>query len=92
MSDERRRIIGGWLGGPRSVSPLVLGFPGERLGFPEKGPGSVAPMGLRLAALIVVCGLLLPVLGISLLLIGAVEWGVLRRWPSARQWLGMAPT
>ena len=53
MSDERRRIIGGWLGGPRSVSPLVLGFPGERLGFPEKGPGSVAPMGLRLAALIV---------------------------------------
>jgi len=45
-----------------------------------------------LAALIVVCGLLLPVLGISLLLIGAVEWGVLRSWPSARQWLGMAPT
>ena len=53
MSDERRRILGGWIGGPRTVSPLALGYPGERLGFPEKGPGSVAPMGLRLFALII---------------------------------------
>jgi uncharacterized iron-regulated membrane protein len=60
------------------------------LGAPPPIPD--ARVGWGLAALIVVCGLLLPVLGISLLLIGAVEWGVLRRWPSARQWLGMAPT
>ncbi len=60
------------------------------LGAPPPIPD--ARVGWGLAALIVVCGLLLPVLGISLLLIGLVEWGVLRRWPSARQWLGMAPT
>jgi len=53
MSDERRRIIGGWIGGPRTVSSLPLGYPGERLGFPESGAGSVAPMGLRLLALII---------------------------------------
>jgi uncharacterized iron-regulated membrane protein len=60
------------------------------LGAPPPIPE--ARIGWGLAALIVMCGLLLPVLGISLLLIGVVEWGVLRRWPSARRWLGMAPT
>jgi RDD family len=28
-------------------------YPGERLGLPESGPGSLAPMGRRLAALMV---------------------------------------
>ena len=72
--------------------------------FTDTAPAALRPGSLRsygmwmpwvgwgLAALIVVCGLLLPVLGISLLLIGVVEWGVLRRWPSARRWLGMALT
>ncbi len=58
------------------------------LGAPPPIPD--AKVGWGLAVLIGVCGLLLPVLGISLLLIGAVEWGVLRRWPSARRWLGLS--
>ena len=58
------------------------------LGAPPPIPD--ARVGWGLAALIVACGLLLPVLGISLLLIGVVEWGVLRRWPQARRWLGLA--
>jgi uncharacterized RDD family membrane protein YckC len=28
-------------------------YPGERLGLPESGPGSLAPMGRRLAALVI---------------------------------------
>jgi RDD family len=28
-------------------------YPGERLGLPETGPGSLAPMGRRLAALVI---------------------------------------
>ncbi|CPR03484.1 RDD family protein, putative [Mycobacterium bohemicum DSM 44277] len=28
-------------------------YPGERLGLPESGPGSLAPMGRRLAALMI---------------------------------------
>ena len=58
------------------------------LGAPPPIPD--AKVGWGLAVLILVCGLLLPVLGISLLLIGAVEWGVLRRWPLARRWLGLS--
>jgi uncharacterized iron-regulated membrane protein len=58
------------------------------LGAPPPIPD--ARVGWGLAVMIVACGLLLPVLGISLLLIGAVEWGLLRRWPSARRWLGLS--
>lgn len=59
------------------------------LGAPPPIPD--ARVGWGLAVLIVVCGLLLPVLGISLLVIGAVEWGVLRRWGAARKRLGLSP-
>jgi uncharacterized RDD family membrane protein YckC len=45
-----REAIGSWLGGASSVNPN-LGYPGERLGFPPAGVGSVAGMGRRLAAL-----------------------------------------
>jgi uncharacterized RDD family membrane protein YckC len=37
----------GGLPGSRSA------YPGERLGLPERGPGSLAPMGRRLAALMI---------------------------------------
>lgn len=47
-----RRAIGSWLGGASSLNPN-LGYPGERLGFPSSGPGSVAGMGRRLAALLI---------------------------------------
>lgn len=48
------RSIASWLSGP---GPLDSGrprrYPGETLGLPESGPGSLARMGRRLAALLV---------------------------------------
>ena len=37
----------------------------------------------------VVAAILLPVLGASLLALGVFEFGLLRRWPAARRWLGL---
>ncbi len=48
-----------------------------------------ARIGIGLAAIIVVAGVLLPVLGASLLVLGLLEAGLLRRWPAARRWLGL---
>lgn len=43
-----------WLSGPESAgSHPQQGAPGERLGLPAAGPGSLAPMGRRLLALAV---------------------------------------
>jgi len=58
------------------------------LGAPPPIPD--ARIGLGLAAIIFVAGLLLPVLGASLIVIGMAEWLVLRRWAPARRWLGLA--
>lgn len=44
--------IGSWLSGPESLQPGG-GYPGQRLGLPEAGPGSIARVGRRLAALAV---------------------------------------
>ena len=63
--------------------------PAGVLGAPPPIPD--ARIGWGLAVLILTCAVLLPVLGISLLLIGALEWGVLRRLPAARRWLGLSP-
>lgn len=49
---EPRRSTGSWLSGARSAG-ADLGFPGERLGLPEVGPGAVAGYGRRLVALMV---------------------------------------
>jgi len=46
-----RKALGSWLGGASSLNPS-LGYPGQRLGMPQSGPGSVAGMGRRLAALV----------------------------------------
>jgi len=47
-----RRDIASWLGGPGSTSERpVPGFPGERLGRPESGSGSVARPGRRLVGI-----------------------------------------
>jgi uncharacterized iron-regulated membrane protein len=59
------------------------------LGAPPPIPD--ARIGWGLAVLILVCGVLLPVLGISLIVIGLAEWIALRRLPFARRWLGLAP-
>ncbi len=46
-----REAIGSWLGGASSLRSSV-GYPGERLGFPRSGAGSIGSMGRRLAALV----------------------------------------
>src|SRR5512135_302420 len=43
------RWTGSWLGGARAAG-IDLGYPGERLGLPASGRGSVAGFGRRLAA------------------------------------------
>lgn len=58
-----RRVIGSWLEGPRALAAadgVDLGHPGQRLGLPRSGPGSVARFGPRLLAFAVdtvVCNL-----------------------------------
>jgi uncharacterized RDD family membrane protein YckC len=49
------RTIGSWLSGPsQSNDPDQRStYPGERLGLPESGPGSIARFGRRIAALCV---------------------------------------
>jgi hypothetical protein len=44
------RSIGSWLSGPPD-SGRQAKYPGEALGLPKQGPGSLAGMGRRLAAL-----------------------------------------
>lgn len=49
-----RRDLGSWLQGPKQTleeQGYDFGYKGERLGMPETGPGSVASVGRRLAAL-----------------------------------------
>ena len=51
---DARAAVGGWLEGPRTESAEDDGrYRGERLGLPESGPGSLAPQGRRLGALVV---------------------------------------
>ena len=48
------RLISSWLSGPESVnSEASNAYPGEVLGMPESGPGSLAGSGRRFAALLV---------------------------------------
>ncbi|RAY13155.1 RDD family protein [Actinomadura craniellae] len=76
---ERSRWTGSWLGGVRSAG-VDLGYPGERLGLPEKGPGSVAGYGRRLVALLV--DLLLAAV-VAAFLARTFEWsGQIRSWTS----------
>jgi len=44
------REIGSWLSGPQSLGSGD-GLPGQRLGVPSEGPGSLAGLGRRMAAL-----------------------------------------
>ena len=51
-----RRDLGSWLSGPRDAlaeQGIDLGYRGQRLGLPEQGPGSVAPFGRRIGALLI---------------------------------------
>jgi uncharacterized RDD family membrane protein YckC len=49
---ERRRA-GSWLGGTPDPGGAAGNFPGEQLGLPEQGRGSVASIGRRLLALLI---------------------------------------
>ncbi|EYT64416.1 membrane protein [Dietzia sp. UCD-THP] len=49
-----REIAGSWLSGPTSSgNEPEQAYKGERLGLPEHGEGSLAPLGVRLGALLV---------------------------------------
>ncbi|MEV4969919.1 RDD family protein [Streptomyces scopuliridis] len=53
---DNRQAIGSWLSGPRAAAEdmgVDFGYRGERLGLPEHGPGSIAPLGRRFGALLV---------------------------------------
>lgn len=46
-----RKDIGSWLSGPDTSG--ISKYPGERLGLPESGPGSIARAGRRIGAIII---------------------------------------
>ncbi|MEU3652750.1 RDD family protein [Streptomyces sp. NPDC032161] len=53
---DKRQVIGSWLSGPRAAAEEMgvdFGYRGKRLGLPEDGPGSVAPLGRRFGALFI---------------------------------------
>jgi uncharacterized RDD family membrane protein YckC len=53
---DNREVIGSWLSGPRAAAEQMgveFGYRGERLGLPEEGPGSIASVGRRVAALFI---------------------------------------
>ncbi|MER5465258.1 MULTISPECIES: RDD family protein [unclassified Streptomyces] len=59
---DNRQAIGSWLSGPRAAAEDMgadFGHRGERLGLPEAGPGSIAPLGRRFGAVFVDWGLCL---------------------------------
>ena len=59
-------------------------YPGEMLGLPESGPGSLAPMGRRLAALLIdwliAYGLAALAMGLGVIPIEALSTAVLVIW------------
>ncbi|MDG2525763.1 PepSY domain-containing protein [Stenotrophomonas sp. HITSZ_GD] len=73
------------------VSAVLLWWrrrtPGH-LGAPP--PGERSRLALGAFALIVLLGVFLPLFGLSLLLVRAIEWLWLRRWPRAARFLGLA--
>ncbi|MFC9246488.1 RDD family protein [Streptomyces sp. NPDC057136] len=53
---DNRQVIGSWLSGPRAAAEdmgVDFGYRGKRLGLPEHGPGSVAPLGRRFGAIFI---------------------------------------
>jgi uncharacterized RDD family membrane protein YckC len=78
---EPRRSAGTWLSGARAAG-ADLGYPGERMGLPEEGPGSVAGYGRRFVALVV--DWLLALL-VAQILSAALHWS-----PSVRGFVTLA--
>lgn len=90
-----RDIAGSWLSGPTSPGTgPEPSYKGERLGLPRDGEGSLAPLGLRLGALVVdwflaygVVGLVVALWGPGVLggdsLTGVASWAVPVLWGTA---------
>ncbi|MDV6329348.1 PepSY domain-containing protein [Asticcacaulis sp. 201] len=75
------------------VSAIVMWWqrrPSSELGAPQILPDERLAPGL--AVIIIALGIFLPVLGISLIVVGLFEGLVLRRIPAARRWLGLKTT
>ena len=64
-----RKDIGSWLSGPDTSG--ISKYPGERLGLPESGPGSIARAGRRIVAIMLDWGIALL---ISNLVFGSDSW------------------
>jgi uncharacterized RDD family membrane protein YckC len=57
---DNRQAIGSWLSGPRAAAEEMgvdFGYRGQRLGLPEEGPGSIAPLARRVGAIFVDWGM-----------------------------------
>ncbi|MCM2428867.1 RDD family protein [Streptomyces sp. RKAG337] len=53
---DNRDALGSWLSGPRAAAEQMgtdFGYRGERLGLPKDGPGSLATVGRRFAAVFI---------------------------------------
>jgi len=48
-----RKDFGSWLEGPRSRTVDASEWPGQRLGLPPEGPGSLAGFGARVVAILI---------------------------------------
>ena len=67
-----RKDLGSWLTGPDTSG--ISKYPGERLGLPESGPGSIARAGRRIVAICIDWGIALL---ISNYAFGGNPWGTL---------------
>ncbi|ELT43192.1 RDD family protein [Arthrobacter nitrophenolicus] len=67
-----RKDIGSWLSGPDTSG--ISRYPGERLGLPESGPGSIARAGRRILAIMIDWGIALL---ISNFAFGGNSWATL---------------
>jgi len=74
--------LGSWLSGPGA--PDAGSYPGERLGLPKAGPGSIARFGRRIAALcvdwLVSYGLAALAMAMGLVPLGALSTAVMVVW------------
>lgn len=67
-----RKDLGSWLTGPDTSG--ISKYPGERLGLPESGPGSIARAGRRILAIMIDWGMALL---ISNFAFGGDSWATL---------------
>ena len=77
------RTMGTWLSGPSSEP--ASGYPGERLGLPQQGPGSIARFGRRVGAILADW---LISLGLTALCALVFVFGLRMNVPLIGPWLG----